>query len=78
MRLSSVTSGSVHVSAGIPGNRAMADAISNQLSLAHSGEVGHLYCALCACEASYATVFKRGSTYCSIECAGAVPGLYLG
>lgn len=35
-------------------------------------------CTLCAREADYATVFKAGSVFCSIECADAVAGLYLG
>jgi hypothetical protein len=56
----------------------MANLISNQLSLARPHKVVHLYCALCAREASYATVFKDGSTCCSVECAGVVSGLYLG
>ena len=78
MKPSGVTSGPVHPSAGIFDGAAKADLISNRLSLARLREVAHLFCALCARDASYATVFKRGSTYCSIECAEAVPGLYLG
>ena len=35
-------------------------------------------CSLCARDASYAVVFKAGRIYCSIECAEAVAGLYLG
>ena len=35
-------------------------------------------CDLCAREAKYATVFKAGSVFCSVECAEAVAGLYLG
>ena len=78
MKISGLTSGPVSPSAGIFDGAAKADPISNRLSLARLCEVVHLYCALCAREARYATVFKHGSTYCSIECAGAVPGLYLG
>lgn len=35
-------------------------------------------CSLCARDAHYATVYKAGRIYCSIECAEAVPGLYFG
>ena len=35
-------------------------------------------CDLCAREANYATVFKAGVVFCSVECAEAVAGLYLG
>jgi hypothetical protein len=65
-------------SAGILSEEAIANLISNQLSLGRPHKVAHLWCSLCARDASYATVFKDGSAYCSIECAGAVPGLYLG
>jgi hypothetical protein len=78
MKFSGVTNGPVRLSAGIFDGAARADLISNQLSLARLHEIAHPYCALCARDASYATVFERGSTYCSIECAEAVPGLYLG
>jgi hypothetical protein len=48
------------------------------LFLGRQREVARLYCALCTREAAYSTVFKHGSTYCSVECVQAVPGLYLG
>lgn len=35
-------------------------------------------CTLCARDARYGTVYKGGSIFCSIECAEAVAGLYLG
>ena len=35
-------------------------------------------CEACARDAGYATVFRGGSRYCSVECAEAVAGLYLG
>jgi hypothetical protein len=73
-----VTTGIAHPSTGLLGEGATADDISNQLSLERSRELPHLYCALCARDASYALVLKHGSTYCSIECASAVPGIYVG
>ena len=36
------------------------------------------HCSLCARDARYGTVYKGGSIFCSIECAEAVAGLYLG
>ena len=35
-------------------------------------------CSLCARDTNYGTVFKAGRIYCSIECAEAMAGLYLG
>ena len=36
------------------------------------------HCSVCARDARYGTVYKNGSIFCSIECAEAVAGLYLG
>ena len=35
-------------------------------------------CSLCGRDTNYSTVFKAGRIYCSIECAEAIAGLYLG
>lgn len=77
MKLSSVTAGATRTSLRISGGAEASD-FSNQLSLARLPEPTPPHCALCAREASDATVFKYGSAYCSIECAEALPGLYLG
>ena len=37
-----------------------------------------IHCALCAREAGFATVYRGGRAFCSIECAEAEPGRYLG
>lgn len=37
-----------------------------------------LYCELCARDADYAPVLRGSSTFCSVECAESVAGLYLG
>ena len=42
----------------------------------HGGETER--CSLCARVPKRAVVFKAGRIYCSIECAEAVAGLYLG
>ncbi len=78
VKLSVAKSGPVRASPRILGEGAMANLISNQLFLGRQREVARLYCALCTREAAYSTVFKHGSTYCSVECVQAVPGLYLG
>ena len=36
------------------------------------------HCSLCARDARYGRVYKGGSIFCSIECAEAVAGMYLG
>lgn len=37
-----------------------------------------LYCELCARDADYAPVLRGSRTYCSVECAESIAGLYLG
>ena len=41
-------------------------------------DVAVVRCDRCAREAGYAPVLKAGRVFCSVECAEAVAGLYLG
>ena len=47
------------------------------LLVTQSHSVG-VFCELCARDANYALVTRNGRTYCSVECAESVAGLYLG
>ena len=52
------------------------EAVEAESLLRWDAETAH--CSLCARDAHYGTVYKGGSIFCSIECAEAVAGLYLG
>ena len=60
-----------------PAMRVAADRTDEAESL-QRGATETARCSLCARDTNYATVFKAGRIYCSIECAEAVAGLYLG
>ncbi len=52
--------------------------LATDRNLAGSPHTAVAYCELCARDADYAPVLRGSSTFCSVECAESVAGLYLG